>query len=129
LLGVRPELLWQPSKSDVGLGGYLEAWSNFDDLVIGAGASVPLPVGILPSAGAYVRDARLWGVEPGVTVGALFGGWSYGHTGPTSFDLTGSLGVRVDGRLGLGDGQERAVFIALQLDVRYLLIVPVLLLE
>jgi hypothetical protein len=122
LLGFRPELVWRPEKGSIGAGGYAEAWTNFDDFVAGAGASMPTPSFVHPSAGAYVRSARGTGTQPGVTVGVLFGGWTLGHTGPSSVDVTGSLGLRVDGRFGLGSAHERALFFALQFDLRYLLV-------
>lgn len=115
-LGARGDVLFgRDGNDDFGAGPYLELMSHaFDDLQLGGGASLLLPVldtfPIVVSGGGYARveDA----VEPGLATAFFWGSRSYNyHSG---YVMSGGLLAQF--RYGLGESEETAIVIGAQLD-------------
>lgn len=120
-LGGRADVLFlRERNADWGLGPYAEVLTtSFDDLHLGAGASLLFPVhDYLPlvlSAGGYGRHSAL-GWEPGVAASLFWGSRSYNYH--ASYGL--AAGLLVQGRYGLGDSRETAFIVAAQVDAALL---------
>lgn len=120
-------LLGRERNSDVGIGPYLEvATAGFDDLRLGGGGSLHLPVTeyvpAVLSLGGYARlgdDA--W--TPGLAADLFVGSRSFNFH--SAYVMTG--GVSLGARYGLGDSRELTFIIAAQLDSSVLWLPGVLL--
>lgn len=118
-VGARPALIYGRYEDGyVGFGPFAEVLTQgLDDVVLGGGLEVVIPIysslGLVPSGGVagWHRDELGW--EPAITAGGFLGTRA-GHNG--SF-LDPICGVRVDGRIGVGERSERALLIAFQGDV------------
>ncbi|EYF03593.1 hypothetical protein [Chondromyces apiculatus] len=129
-LGVRGDVLFlRDGPRDIGLGPYAEVLTHaFDELQLGGGASLLLPVSetmpLVLSAGAYGRSGEArYGFEPGLAASIFWGSRSYNFH--SSYGMAG--GLLVQGRVGLGSSGESAVVIGAQLDLA-ILTMPVVLL-
>lgn len=117
-LGLRGDVSFlRDAPDEVGIGPYGELLSNaFDDLQIGGGVAVLLPVveylPIVVSAGAYGRGSDD-GFEPGVATSLFWGTRSYNFHG--SYGMAAGLLAQL--RYGLGDSKETAIVVGAQLDL------------
>jgi len=115
-LGLRGDALFgRASPWDVGYGPYGEVLTTGDDVSLGVGGSVLLPVhDVLPvvcSVGMYGRrGGGDW--NPGVTGQIFWGVRSFNYHG--RYEM--AVGVTLQGRVGLGTGAGNALVVALQLD-------------
>ena len=115
--GVRGDLLFGRERdAGAAIGPFIDVTTaGFDDIRLGAGPAALLSVsGFLPlvvSAGGYARHSEL-GWEPGLT-GSLFVG-SRSYNFHSSYGL--AVGLLTGLQYGLGDSQETAIVIALQID-------------
>jgi hypothetical protein len=115
-LGARGDVLFgRSSQRDFGAGPFGEVLTAWDDLSVGGGASLLVPVHdylpLVGSVGGYGR--RFDGVwEPGVTAQVFWGSRSFNYHGWYGM----AVGLSAQGRLGLGDQGERAVIVALHMD-------------
>jgi hypothetical protein len=110
-VGFRPELAFSNSaERQPRLGGYLEALVARADFVGGGGVSFTPWRWATLSAGPYLRNTSTWGWEPGLASGLFLG-----CRGTDLLEFP--VGVRVDGRLGLGDAKEKALTVSLQVDL------------
>lgn len=120
-------LLGRDRNSDVGLGPYLEvATAGFDDLRLGGGGSVHLPISeyvpAVLSLGGYARlGDDQW--TPGLAADLFIGSRSYNFH--SAYVMTGGLSLGT--RYGLGDSRELTFIIAAQLDSSVLWLPGVLL--
>lgn len=120
--GLRSDVLFLRQRDlDFGVGPYVEGLTtSFDDLQLGGGATVLLPVHeylpIVVSAGPYARHTSAFGWEPGVAASLFWG--SRGYNFHSLYGLSG--GLLVQGRYGLGDSRETAVIVGAQLDLMFL---------
>ncbi len=119
-LGARGDVLFgRERNADFGAGPYLELCSHaFDDIQLGAGLSVLLPVidylPIVLSGGGYARAGdNTSGLEPGVAAALFWGSRSYNFH--SSYVM--SAGLLAELRVGLGDSRERSIVIGAQLDL------------
>lgn len=129
-LGARGDLmLGRDGDDDVGAGPYVDVGTlAFDELDVGAGASLLLPVvdslPLVASFGPYLRagDDDL-GITPGLAASLFWGSRSYDHHG--SYEMAGGLLVQV--RHGIGDVGDTAILIGAHLDALILALPFVLL--
>lgn len=129
-LGARGDvMLGRDGDDDVGLGPYVDVGTlAFDELDVGAGASLLLPVidslPLVVSFGPYLRagDDDL-GVTPGLAASLFWGSRSYDHHG--SYEMAGGLLVQV--RHGVGEVGDTAILIGAHLDALILALPFVLL--
>ena len=115
-LGLRGDVLFgRSSPWDFGAGPYAEVVSALDDLSLGGGVSALVPIDenfpVVLSFGGYGRYwSGAWG--PGLT-GQLF--W-----GTRSFNYHSwygmALGISLQGRVGVGELEERAIVVALHIE-------------
>ncbi len=121
--GLRGDVLFgRAGNDDFGIGPYAEVLTHaFDEIQLGAGASVLAPVldsfPVVLSTGVYGRwsgDAQ--GLEPGFAAALFWGGRSYNFHSPYVM----SNGLLAQMRLGLGASKETAVVLAAQLDLTVL---------
>jgi len=126
-LGLRGDVLFgRDANADFGVGPYAELLTHaFDELQLGGGASVLLPVldsfPIVLSGGLYGKlGDDGFGFEPGVT-GALFWG-SRSYNFHARYVM--SAGLLAEMRVGLGDSKETSVVVGAQLDLA-LMSIPV----
>lgn len=127
-LGARSDVLFGRSRNlDVGWGPYVEGMTSLDDVSVGAGVSVLLPVHaylpVVTSGGGYGWNGPDGGWEPGVSGQVFWGSRSFNYH--SWYVMAG--GISVQGRVGLGDTKERTVIVAAHLDGE-ILALPVLLL-
>lgn len=122
-LGVRGDvLLGRDSVGDFGVGPYVEVGTlAFDELQFGGGGSVLLPVNdhfpLVASLGGFGRWADdEYGLEPGVTAALFWGSRSYNFH--ANYVMTG--GLLVGFRQSLGESYESALVIAAQLDLAFM---------
>lgn len=120
-LGARGDVLFLRRRDrDMGIGPYVEfATEAFDTLELGAGASWLVPGWTFPfvfSAGAFERQARGQGWEPGVASSIFVGPRSYNFH--SSYDLAGGLFVQA--RYGLGDARQADIVLGAQIDLTLL---------
>lgn len=121
-LGGRADILFlREANTDFAVGPYAELLTaTFDDLQVGGGASVLLPVhDYLPlvlSAGGYARHTSSFGWEPGAAA-ALFWG-SRSHNFHSVYGMVG--GLLIQGRYGLGESKETAIIVGAQVDLMVL---------
>ena len=104
------------SPRDFGAGPRLEiATIAFDDVRLGAGATVHVPVHetfpILLSAGGYARHGSA-GWEPGASARLFFGARSYNYH--ADYVLAGGLLAGFD--YGFGETKETAIVLGVQVD-------------
>lgn len=129
-LGARGDvMLGRDGDDDVGLGPYVDVGTlAFDELDVGAGASLLLPVidslPLVASFGPYLRvgDDDL-GLTPGLAASLFWGSRSYDHHG--SYEMAGGLLVQV--RHGVGEVGDTAILIGAHLDALILALPFVLL--
>ncbi len=116
-LGARGDVLFlRRGDRDMALGPYVEVLGrNFDDFEAGGGLSWLIPltdqVPLILSAGAHARGGA-FGWEPGVDGGFFIGSRSYDFHSIYGY----AIGVFVQGRYGLGDGQQADVWGGLYVD-------------
>lgn len=121
-LGLRGDVIFgRKSAFDWGVGPFGEVMTAFDDISVGTGATVHVPVHrvvpLLVSAGGYGRYGGQWS---GGLSGQLF--WGVRGYKDDSW-YVGSLGLLAQGRFGVvGQQKERSILIALQLDLAVLFI-------
>lgn len=122
-LGLRGDVLFgREENADLGVGPYAELLTHaFDEIQLGGGASVLLPVidslPIVLSAGVYGKlGDDDFGVEPGVTGAVFWGSRSYNFHG----GYVMSAGLLAEMRLGLGESKETSVVVGAQLDLALL---------
>jgi hypothetical protein len=123
--GLRGELLFSRSKdTDWGIGPYVEVLttSSFDDVKVGAGASLLVPVHeylpLVVSAGGYGGYRSPWGWEPGLAAELFWGMHGYNYHSLYSM----SAGIFAGGRYGLGDSKEVAMLVGGRIDLEMLAI-------
>lgn len=118
-LGARGDvLLGRDGTDDVGVGPYVDVGTlAFDEIDVGAGASLLLPVldslPVVASFGPYLRagDDDL-GVTPGLAASIFWGSRSYDHHG--AYEMAGGLLVQL--RHGVGELDDTAILIGAHLD-------------
>lgn len=118
-LGARGDvILGRDGTSSFGAGPYVDVGTlAFDELDVGAGGSLLLPVldsfPIVLSFGPYLRagDDDL-GVTPGLAASFFWGTRSYDHHG--AYEMAG--GLLVQARHGIGEVGDTAVLIGAHLD-------------
>lgn len=121
-LGGRADVLFlREANTDFALGPYAELLTTtFDDLQVGGGASVLIPVHeylpLVASAGAYARHSGGWGWEPGVSASLFWG--SRSHNFHSVYGMAG--GLLIQGRYGLGESKETALIVGAQVDLMVL---------
>jgi hypothetical protein len=122
-LGMRGDVLFARSAAtDFGVGPYAELFTHaFDELQVGHGASLLVPIvdtfPLIFSAGAYGRIGQDdFGFEPGFA-GSIFVG-TRGHNFSAHYDI--AAGLLAQARVGLGSSDEISVVIAAHLDVAFL---------
>lgn len=122
-VGLRGDVLFgRSSNDDFGVGPYAEVLTHaFDEIQFGAGVATLVPIldsfPLVLSAGAYGRrsgDAA--GLEPGIATAVFWGSRSYNFH--SSYVMTGGLLAQM--RLGLGPSRETAVILGAQLDLAFL---------
>ena len=122
-LGLRGDVLFgRSSTHDFGVGPYAEALTDgFDEIQAGAGASVLLPIidslPIVVSAGPYGRLGKGgYGIEPGIATSLFWGSRSYNFNANyvMTFGLLGQF------RAGFGPSKETTIIVALQVDLAFL---------
>jgi hypothetical protein len=118
-LGARGDvLLGREGTDDFGAGPYLEVGTlAFDELDVGAGASLLLPVldsfPLVVSFGPYLRAGDDdFGVTPGLAASLFWGTRSYDHHG--AYEMAG--GLLVQARHGIGEVGDTAILIGAHLD-------------
>jgi hypothetical protein len=118
--GFRPEVLWQlarpPYEGDAGHGISVGPFAEIlrqgvGDTVVGGGMEAYWRGFIGLGVGSYARDPGYGGWQPGLT-GTLFLGTHLARRET----LVAPVGVRFDGRVGLGDRHERAIVISFEFD-------------
>lgn len=121
-LGLRGDVLFlRDAADDFGIGPYAELFTHaFDELQVGHGVSLLVPtVDTFPlifSAGAYGRVAEGGGFEPGVAAAVFVG--ARAHNFSSHYDMM--AGLLVQGRVGLGPAEEISLVVAAQLDLAFL---------
>ncbi len=122
-LGMRGDVLFARSAaSDFGVGPYAELFTHaFDELQVGHGVSLLVPVvdtfPLVFSAGTYGRIGQDdFGFEPGFA-GSIFVG-TRGHNFSAHYDI--AAGLLAQARVGLGSSDEISVVIAAHLDIAFL---------
>lgn len=121
-MGARGDVLFfRERNAHAGFGPYGELLTtNFRDLQLGAGVSGLLPVhDYLPlvlSVGGYARNSQDFGWEPGLATSIFWGTRSYNFH--SSYGM--SAGLRLDGRVGLGESRETAIILGAQIDLMVL---------
>ncbi len=122
-LGLRGDVLFgQSSSEDFGIGPYLELGTlAFDELQLGGGASVLLPViedwPLVPSLGAFGRigdDDH--GFEPGIAAALFWGTRAYNYH--ARYAMTG--GLLLGYRHSFGESKQTALLIAAQTDLAFI---------
>jgi hypothetical protein len=121
--GGRPELLFTPRMTDVGLGVYGEVFTSRSFQDVGFGGGVLMRFGThaikaVPSAGVYGR-AYLGRTEPGITAGLFVG--IHDHKNLASM----ASGLRIDLRHTLGRDRDLSLTFGIQLDLS-LVMLPVM---
>ena len=122
--GGRPELLFTPRMTDVGLGVYVEALTlrTFQDMALGSGVLMRFgthAIKVVPWAGAYARAFnRSW--EPGITAGVFVGIHDHKNV------ITMASGLRLDLRHTFGPVRDLSLTLGVQLDLS-LLMLPLML--
>jgi hypothetical protein len=118
-LGARGDVLFgREGTSDFGVGPYLEIGTlAFDELNVGAGASMLVPVldsfPLVVSVGPYGRAGEGDPVlTPGVQGAIFWGTRSYDHH--DAYEMAGGLLVEV--RRGFGDREHTALLLGVHLD-------------
>ncbi len=131
-LGLRADLmLGRDEPDDFGLGPYLEIGTfAFDELQLGGGATVHLPIHpTLPLVAAAGPFARVgddgFGFEPGLAGSLFWGTRSYNFHA----NYVMAAGLLVGYRHVFGDSGESALLIAAQLDLAVLALPVVLLIN
>ena len=132
-LGARGDVLFGRDRvGDFGVGPYVDVGTfAFDELQFGGGGSVLLPINdhfpLVASVGGYGRwsDVDDYGLEPGLT-GALFWG-SRSYNFHANYVMAG--GLLVGFRQSLGESHESVLLIAAQLDLAFMGIPLVALLD
>jgi hypothetical protein len=131
-LGARGDVLFgRDGVSDFGAGPYVEVGTlAFDELQFGLGGSVLLPVNdhfpLVASAGGFGRVGDDdYGLEPGIC-GALFWG-SRSYNFHANYVMAG--GLLVGFRQSFGESHESALLIAAQLDLAFMGIPLVMLVD
>lgn len=124
--GARPELLFTPRLTEVGLGFYAEAITarSFADVALGGGALMRFgthAIKVVPSAGVYGR-AYLGRWEPGITAGVFVG--IHDHKNLASM----ASGLRLDLRHTLGRDRDLMLMLSVQLDLS-LLMLPLMIIK
>ena len=127
-LGLHGDVLFgRGNTSDFGVGPYAEILTHaFDELQVGGGVSVLLPVldafPLVLSTGAYARKGSdRFHVEPGLAGELFWGARSYNFH--SSYVLSGGLLAQL--RYGLGPSRETSIVLAAQVDLG-VLVLPVL---
>ncbi|MBX3183777.1 MAG: hypothetical protein KIT72_06610 [Polyangiaceae bacterium] len=115
--GLRGDVLFgRERNADIGLGPYLDVSTfGFDDLRLGGGGSLHLPVhpyvpAVLSLGGYAKADDGSW--TPGVAADLFIGSRSYNFHSAYVIAMGLSLGARY----GLGDSREASVILALNID-------------
>ncbi len=114
-VGARGDVLFgRSSQREAGAGPYGEILTAWDDLSVGAGGSLLIPVHeylpLVGSLGGYGRRFEGW--EPGVTAQLFWGSRSFNYHGWYGM----AVGLSLQGRVGLREAGERTVVVALQVD-------------
>jgi hypothetical protein len=122
-LGLRGDVLFaRESVDDFGVGPYLELFTHaFDELQLGGGASLLLPVidtfPIVASFGPYARVGEDdYGFEPGLATTIFFGTRGYNF----SSNYVIAAGLLLQARVGLGESGETSFIVAAHLDTAML---------
>jgi hypothetical protein len=131
-LGVRGDVLFgRDGNADFGAGPYAELLTHaFDEVQVGGGLSTLLPVidalPLVVSAGAYGRKGDDdHGFEPGLAAALFWGTRSYNFHGGYGM----AAGLLAQGRLGLGSSRETSIVLGAQLDLGFLTLPVVLLIN
>lgn len=117
-LGARGDVIFlRERNSDFGLGPYLDVTTaSFDDVKLGGGGSLHIPVHpfvpLVLSGGGYARHSDRFGWEPGLAGWLFIGSRSYNFH--SSYIIASGLLVGL--QRGLGDSDETAIIVAIQLD-------------
>ncbi len=118
-LGARGDVLFgRDGTDDLGAGPYIDVGTlAFDELDLGAGASLLLPVidsfPIVLSFGPYLRAGEVdLGVTPGLAASLFWGTRSYDHHG--AYEMAGGLLLQL--RHGVGEVDDTAILIGAHLD-------------
>lgn len=116
-LGAHGDVLFlRRRNADWGVGPFAEVLSAMNDLQLGGGGSVLVPVHsdlpIVLSGGGYGRYTDAFGWEPGVSGQVFWGSRSYNFS--SWYVMAG--GLTVQGRFGLGDSEERSIVVAAHID-------------
>lgn len=121
-LGLRGDVLFgRKGNRYFGAGPYAELLTNdFDEIQIGGGASLLLPVidslPIVLSAGAYGRQGPYYPFQPGLAWSLFFGSRSFNFA--SSYGM--AAGLLTQFRYGIGDAKETSIIIGAQLDLAFL---------
>lgn len=122
-VGLRGDVMFgRDESSDFGIGPYGELGTfAFDELQFGGGASVLLPIhGSLPfvaSVGGFARAGDDdFGVEPGISGSLFWGSRSYNFHA----NYVIALGLLVGYRATFGESKESMLLIATQLDLAFI---------
>lgn len=128
-LGGRFDALFLRERpSGMALGPYVDvATAAFDTFEAGGGLSWLIPAGapaFVLSAGGFARTSR-FGWEPGLAATLFWGARSFNYHG--TYGL--GVGLFAQGRYGLGDGKQADAIAGLQVDLAYLALPFVYLVE
>jgi len=119
-LGGRFDVLFLRDRAGrMALGPYLDvATAAFDTFETGGGLEWLVPAGetvFILSGGGFARTSR-FGWEPGVASTLFWGSRSYNYH--SSYSL--GLGLFLQGRYGLGEGNQADAILGAQIDLEYL---------